>query len=138
MPKRIREKKRMQWPQWLAAAGICCFLCFGAGYYVGRGAHRDYGIYPGTVTSVFRENPYAEDQEANLIRSSADPININTADAETLELLPNIGETKAAAIVAYREEHGAFQTQDELLNVPGIGEGTLAEIEDFIEVAYKR
>ena len=40
--------------------------------------------------------------------------------------------------MAYREEHGAFQTQDELLNVPGIGEGTLAEIEDFIEVAYKR
>ena len=40
--------------------------------------------------------------------------------------------------MACREEHGACQTQDELLNDPGSGEGTLAEIEDFIEVAYNR
>ncbi|MBQ8936072.1 MAG: ComEA family DNA-binding protein [Oscillospiraceae bacterium] len=132
MPKRIREQNQVQWPLWLAAAGVCCFLCFGAGYYVGRGTHRDYGIYPVQMTSVFRENPYAEDQMTNFSDSSIYPININTADTERLELLPNIGETKAAAIVAYREEYGAFGDKEELLNVPGIGEGTLEEIEDLI------
>ena len=134
MPERIREKKRITWPLWLAAAGFGCILCFGAGYCVGRGTHRDYGIYPVEMTSAAREDSHAAAGEDNLIRSSVYPIHINTADAELLALLPDIGETKAAAIVAYREEHGAFQTTDELLNVPGIGEGTLAEIEDLIEI----
>ena len=39
--------------------------------------------------------------------------------------LPGIGATKAAAILAYRQEHGAFKTVDELDNVSGIGPATL-------------
>lgn len=61
-------------------------------------------------------------------------INLNTANAAELETLEGIGESRAAAIVTYREEHGAFQSIDELLEVPGIGEGTLEKVQDMVEV----
>jgi competence protein ComEA len=53
-------------------------------------------------------------------------INLNTADVVTLQReLLGIGEVKAQAIVAYRDEHGDFASVDELLEVKGIGEATL-------------
>jgi len=60
------------------------------------------------------------------------PININTADAGVLTLLPGIGEVRAAAIVAHREKNGPFFYLDQLLEVDGIGEKTLAGIADYI------
>ena len=61
-------------------------------------------------------------------------ININTAPAGELVKLVGIGETKAAAIIKYRNEHGAFKSVDEIVNVSGIGEKTLENIRDFITV----
>ena len=61
-------------------------------------------------------------------------ININTATAGELELLPGIGPVKAEAIVDYRTQHGPFSDADELLNVYGIGEATLAGLIDLITV----
>ncbi len=55
-------------------------------------------------------------------------VNLNTADQATLETLPGVGPVTAAAILAWREEHGGFTSVDELLEVSGIGEATLAEI----------
>jgi competence protein ComEA len=52
-------------------------------------------------------------------------ININTADVATLSELNGIGQSKAEAIVAYREAHGPFQAPQELANVKGIGERTV-------------
>jgi competence protein ComEA len=50
-------------------------------------------------------------------------VNINKADAATLaRVLTGVGEARAAAIVRYREEHGAFVDIYELANVKGIGE----------------
>lgn len=49
------------------------------------------------------------------------PININTADQATLELLPGIGETYAKRIIEYRETNSGFKTVDELINIKGIG-----------------
>ena len=66
--------------------------------------------------------------------SSSGLININTATASQLTALNGIGETKAAAIVEYREQHGRFTSVDELLNVRGIGEKTLANIRGQITV----
>ena len=42
--------------------------------------------------------------------------------AETLQTLPGIGPAKAAAIIAYREEHGPFAALQDVANVPGISE----------------
>ncbi len=58
-------------------------------------------------------------------------ININTAPPEELVLLPGIGENKAKAIVAYREQT-PFTTKEEIMNVKGIGESIFAEIADKI------
>lgn len=53
-------------------------------------------------------------------------INLNTADAETLNrVLTGIGAAKARAIVEYRDAHGPFTSVDELLEVKGIGAATL-------------
>ena len=55
-------------------------------------------------------------------------VDINTADSEALCTLPGVGEVLAERIVAYRNEHGAFKSVDELENVSGIGESKLEEI----------
>lgn len=61
-------------------------------------------------------------------------VNINTADAATLQTLPGIGETKATEIIAYRDEHGAFGSIEDIKNVSGIGEGTFSRISSRIKV----
>lgn len=61
-------------------------------------------------------------------------ININTATQEELETLPSIGEVRAQAIIAYREEHGGFRTTDELMEVSGIGDKIFADISPHVTV----
>lgn len=61
-----------------------------------------------------------------------EPVNVNTATAEELERLVGVGPVLAREIVAYRAEHGAFASIDELLNVSGIGEGKLDKIRNDI------
>ncbi|MGI8888580.1 MAG: helix-hairpin-helix domain-containing protein [Nocardioidaceae bacterium] len=61
-------------------------------------------------------------------------IDLNAATAEQLETLPGIGPVTAAAILAWRSENGAFSTVDELLEVSGIGDATLAEVAGHVYV----
>lgn len=63
-----------------------------------------------------------------------DLVDINTADQAALETLPRIGPALAERIIAWREENGRFQSVDDLLAVPGIGEKLLAGIRDGIRV----
>lgn len=56
---------------------------------------------------------------------AAGKVNINTADAKTLEGLEGIGPSKAEAIVQYRKEHGPFKSLEALANVKGIGESVV-------------
>lgn len=52
----------------------------------------------------------------------ANPVNINTSDAEVLaQAMSGVGVTRAEAIVAYRTDYGPFQTVDDLVHVKGIG-----------------
>ncbi len=61
------------------------------------------------------------------------PVNVNTADAEQIsEALKGIGQSKAEAIVAYRDTNGAFKHVDELVNVKGIGIRTVDMNRKFI------
>ncbi len=73
-------------------------------------------------------------QEISGGSSDSGMININTATASELTSLNGIGETKAGAIIDYREEHGAFETIDEIMQVDGIGQGTFDKIKDDITV----
>ena len=54
----------------------------------------------------------------------AEPVNVNTADKESLCTLPGIGPALADRILAYRQEHGPFGQLPELMNVKGIGSKT--------------
>lgn len=60
------------------------------------------------------------------------PVDLNTADLSLLMTLPEIGETRAAAIIAYREAHGPFQSVDELAAVEGIGAGILELVREYV------
>ena len=60
-------------------------------------------------------------------------ININTASAQQLELLPGIGPSIAARIVDYREEH-PYKQRNNIMRIKGIGQKTFAKIKDFLVV----
>ena len=59
-------------------------------------------------------------------------VNLNKASVQELIELPGIGEVLAARIVAYREEHGPFQTLDALKQVSGIGDKLVEKIRDLV------
>jgi competence protein ComEA len=63
---------------------------------------------------------------------STDKIDLNTATLEQLDGLPGIGESKAKAILAYRQEKGSFTAIEQLLEVKGIGEKMLAALKPMI------
>ena len=66
----------------------------------------------------------------------AGPVNVNTADAETIsESLQGVGLNKARAIVEYRQKHGPFKSADDLSLVKGIGERTVELNRENILVA---
>jgi len=59
-------------------------------------------------------------------------ISINKANLEQLKTLPGIGESKALAIISYRENVGKFKSIEQLLEVKGIGESIFAKIKENI------
>lgn len=61
-------------------------------------------------------------------------VNINTAGLEELMTLPGIGESKAQAIIQYREEHGDFQNVEELTNISGIKSGVYEKIKELVRI----
>ena len=64
-------------------------------------------------------------------------VNVNTATAEELELLPGIGPSKAKAILEARRERGAFKSVEELEEVKGIGKGALERLRPFVTISGK-
>lgn len=61
-------------------------------------------------------------------------VNINTADSAQLMTLSGIGQTRADAIIAYREANGNFQKIEDIMKVSGIKEGAFNKIKDRITV----
>lgn len=61
-------------------------------------------------------------------------VNVNTADAKTLETLPGIGPAYASRMIQYRQENGPFETCDELLKIKGIGKKRLEKLLPFIQL----
>lgn len=68
------------------------------------------------------------------IQNASKMISINQATLEELITLPSIGESKAQAIIEYRNKNGNFKTIDDILNVSGIGNSVFEKIKDSITV----
>lgn len=103
---------------------VCAFSAFCVGVRLEE-ANAPAGIY-----SELERDEYERDVLE--LETLGGKIDINSASAETLTLLPGIGEVKAAAIVEYREENGEFESVNELLNVDGVGEKVLSGFIDYI------
>lgn len=95
-------------------------------------------IYPDLITkqidpAQFRNGKAtARHHPATQVEPSQLRININTAPADSLRMLPEIGLTLAARIIQYRQKHGHFQSIDDLVNVNGIGPAKLKAIREYI------
>ncbi|MGH3496669.1 MAG: helix-hairpin-helix domain-containing protein [Nocardioidaceae bacterium] len=66
--------------------------------------------------------------------SAGSVVNLNTATAEQLDTLPGVGPVTAGKIIDWRAANGAFTSVDELLEVDGIGDATLADLRPLVTV----
>ncbi len=109
-------------PQIVVSVLVVIVLSGGA-LYASRVSERA----PKVVYSASLEEVAAESE--NPLR-----VNINTADVEELDELPEVGPATAEAIIEYRRANGLFRTVEDLEEVPGIGPTTLEEIKPFATV----
>lgn len=85
---------------------------------------------------VEQESNFNNPQRSQPLLNIEEPIlvNINTADLDTLVLLPGIGPSKAQAIINYREQNGLFIRIEDIQKVKGIGPGIFDSIKDLITI----
>ena len=85
--------------------------------------------------SPVQESPGGDSGEGGALSGSAgEKVNLNTADEAELMTLSGIGESRAKAIIAYREENGKFQSIEEIMKIDGIKEKMFEKIKDSITV----
>ena len=82
-----------------------------------------------TETAQPREEPEAPGM------LEGEVLDLNTASLSDFTRLPGIGETKAQAILDWREAHGPFRAVEDLLSVEGIGEKTLENLRPYVAVS---
>lgn len=109
-------------PQIVVSLLVVCVLIGGAAY-----ASRLSESVPKVVYSASLEE-VANDSQQPL------KVNINTADAESLDELPEVGPSTAEAIIEYRRANGLFRDVEDLEEVPGIGPATLEKIKPFATI----
>lgn len=132
----IPEKKHKTYEKWVFVLTILFFLGTSL-YFVME--NREKNLTGITISerilsveaAVLGDSQEDETKDAPKLLEG-ETININTASSSDLQRLPNIGESRALAIIAYREESGGFFYKEELLLISGIGDGILADITDYI------
>ncbi len=106
----------------LVAAGI---LASGIAMFIPRLIrHRPPAPMPITLQNVLVVLPTFLD--------SPPKVDLNRAGVDELKTLPGIGEVLAQRIIAYRRQHGPFQSLDELMNISGVGESVVAGAKDLV------
>lgn len=114
------------------------FLLFTSGWFLAeRSSAVPYKVTTtrsGQSVAAVEQSAPAEENPRPDSLLEGETINLNTADVYDLQRLPGIGEKRAQDIVAYREEHGPFQTVDDLDRVKGIGPGILEGLRQYASV----
>lgn len=120
----METHRKTAWGEWALLGLTGLFLCLLLGLFF-----RDRAV-TGAPASVETERTVPVEE----VRPDPSLVNLNTAGAEALTALPGIGEELAGRIVQYREEHGPFETVEDLTKVSGIGQGKLAALEGLVTV----
>ncbi len=89
-------------------------------------------VEDGTQLTITSQKDSKERDGQQEEQAETGKVNLNTAAKEQLMTLTGIGEAKAIAIIAYREEKGKFQKPEDLMNIPGIKEGVFDKIKSQI------
>lgn len=106
------------------------FASFSLGFFSGR----NFAGSSVQVSTLSTTSPIATEESTQPDSPVSEPtspeglINVNTADQQTLMLLPGVGEVLSQRIIAYRNKNGPFGSLRDLLNVSGIGEQKLEAI----------
>lgn len=107
-------------------------LCFGlmVGIFIGR-----FGVSPSAQLSTYDQiSVNLPTQTAPYKFDTTGKININTASAEELTMIPGIGATSAENIVAHRLRYGPFLKIEDITKVKGIGAGRFEGMKEYITV----
>ena len=82
----------------------------------------------------YGEDGFGQAGSAGVSGEADTRVDLNHADQAALMTLPGIGEARAAAILAYRESHGPFQSPEEIMNVSGIKQAAYEKLKDQIVI----
>lgn len=107
-------------PAWLLFLALAALLVLGRQTYVPPIAPTELPL------------PAEEDNISRFTRSGR--LNLNTATAGELELLPGLGPKKAATIIEYRQQQGCFKNLESLLEIRGIGPKTIEKWRNYLTV----
>lgn len=113
--------------EWCALALSAAALVFLAGWYVRGQAGESYTVSVGLPATD------APGPSQSFLPQAT--VELNAATLSDLLTLPGIGETRAQAILDYREAHGPFTWPEELLEVPGIGQSLFDRLEPYVTIA---
>ena len=118
---------------WKAVTFLVILILAGSGFWgLRRFAPTMFLGKPDLIAVPNEERPQNQATET-VIPSTPELLNINTASAEELQTLPNIGVQMAKRIITYREQHGKFASVDALQEVKGIGVKTLEKLRPFVD-----
>lgn len=110
---------------------LVLFYLFALSIYWYKQYYTDLTLIQSTseaISDAFSKNGFNQKTKLLPVLETVAPININTADLQTLQLLPGIGPSLAAEIIAFRGEHGTFDSVESLQLVNGIGPKILERI----------
>ena len=107
----------------IAVSALVVVVLTGGALYTSRVSERaPHVVYSASLEEV-------EDEAQGSLK-----VNINTAEADELDELPEVGPATAESIIEYRRTNGMFRSVEELEEIPGIGPESIEEIEPFATV----
>lgn len=117
---------------------VCLFLCTACGrekaeFTAGNKVVQSSSVKQQTEKEAEKETEKETETKTKETKETKEQIvNINTAGLEELMTLPGIGQVRAEAIIAYRQQEGNFEKIEDIMNVKGIKTGVFSKINNRI------